>query len=406
MPTNGMRVLYLTYNGLTEPLGRRQVLPYILGLARRGWHFTVVSFEKSDTADDEARRQVRAALEESDVEWIPKRYHKRPPLPATAFDVASGIATAVRQGGGGVELIHARSTVPALMAALAARLLRVPWIFDVRGLVAEEYADGGHWGRDGFLFRLTRDRENRLLRSARGLVFLTERIREEFARQGAWPEKPTVVIPCAVDTGAFAAPSGARARVRAALGLGEGPVLVYSGSLGSWYRLREMLDFYDVAARGIEGLSFLIVSPDEQKARALVADHARAAHIRVVRARPEQMPEYLSAADAGLCFLGDHHSKAASSPTKYGEYLAAGLAVITNPWTGDAARLAGDPAWILVGAFSPEAYSAAARDLRRKLEDPGPLRDAARSLAQRSFSMQEALDRYEGLYRRVLEAAP
>jgi hypothetical protein len=53
------------------------------------------------------------------------------------------------------------------------------------------------------------------------------------------------------------------------------------------------------------------------------------------------MPEYLSAADAGMCFLGDHHSKAASSPTKYGEYLASGLAVVTNPWTGDAARLAG-----------------------------------------------------------------
>jgi glycosyltransferase involved in cell wall biosynthesis len=167
-----------------------------------------------------------------------------------------------------------------------------------------------------------------------------------------------------------------------------------------------MLDFYDVAAREIEGLSFLIVSPDEQKARGLVADHPRAAHIRVVRARPEQMPEYLGAADAGLCFLGDHHSKAASSPTKYGEYLAAGLAVITNPWTGDAARLAGDPAWILVDAFSPEAYSAAATELRRRLEQPDRLRQAARALAQRCFSMEDALARYEALYRRVLEAGP
>ena len=401
-----MRVLYLTYNGLTEPLGRRQVLPYVVGLARRGWRFTVISFEKRETADADARRQVAADLERVRAHWVSKRYHKRPTLPATAFDVASGITTALRSARGGVDLIHARSTVPALMAAGAARVLRVPWIFDVRGLVAEEYADGGHWKRDGVLFRLTRDREMSLLRSARGLVFLTERIREEFTRQAAWPEKPTAVIPCAVDTIAFAAPTGARARMREALGLGAGPVLVYSGSLGSWYRLREMLDFYDVAAREIEGLSLLIVSPDEQKARALAAEHPRAGRIRVVRARPEEMPDYLSAADAGLCFLGDHHSKAASSPTKYGEYLAAGLAVITNPWTGDAGRLAGDPAWILVDAFSAEAYTAAARHLRRMLEDPGRLRQAALALARRCFSMEEALDRYEGLYRRVLEAAP
>jgi glycosyltransferase involved in cell wall biosynthesis len=397
-----LRVLYLTYNGLTEPLGRRQVLPYIVGLARRGWRFTIVSFEKSETADEEARRQVRDELEHAEVAWVPKRYHKWPTLPATIFDVASGIATSVRRGRGGVDLIHARSTVPAMMAAIAGRILRVPWIFDVRGLVAEEYADGGHWSRDGLLFRLTSGCEKRLLRSARGLVFLTERIRDEFARQSAWPDKPTAVIPCAVDTAAFVAPSDARTRVRSALGLGDRPVLVYSGSLGSWYRLREMLDFYDVAAREIEGLSFLIVSPDEQKARALLAGHPRAATIRALRARPEQMPEYLSAADAGLCFLGDHHSKAASSPTKYGEYLAAGLAVVTNPWTGDAARLAGDPAWILVDGFSSAAYAKAARELRGQLAQPERLRAAARALAQRCFSMNDALDRYEGLYRRVL----
>jgi glycosyltransferase involved in cell wall biosynthesis len=193
--------------------------------------------------------------------------------------------------------------------------------------------------------------------------------------------------------------------VRAALGLDAAPVLIYSGSLGSWYRLREMLDFHEVAARQIEGLSLLIVSPDEEKARALIAGNPRAARIRTARARPEQMPEYLGAADAGLCFLGDHHSKAASSPTKYGEYLAAGLAVVTNPWTGDAARLAGDPAWILVDAFSPEAYAAAAGELRRRLEQPDRLRQAARAMAQRCFSMDEAIDRYDGLYRLVLEAA-
>jgi glycosyltransferase involved in cell wall biosynthesis len=398
-----VRVLYLTYNGLTEPLGRRQVLPYITGLAARGWAFRVLSFEKDDTADAEARAQVSAQLQAAGVEWRPKRYHKRPTLPATAFDVAAGIAACLGRNGAGIDLIHARSTVPAAMASAAARALRRPWIFDVRGLLAEEYADGGHWSRDGLLFRLTSAAESRLLGGASGLVFLTQRIHDEFAQRGAWPEKPTAVIPCAVELATFAASEESRTRVRESLRLGPGPVLLYSGSLGSWYRLREMLDFYEVAAKRIPALSLLIVSPDEAKARALGAGHPRAAQIRIARARPEEMPAYLSAADAGLCFLGDHHSKAASSPTKYGEYLAAGLAVVTNPWTGDAALLAGDPAWILVGAFTPEAYAAAAAELQGRLERPDELRPAARALARRCFSMEDALDRYEGLYRRVLE---
>ena len=395
-----MRVLYLTYNGLTEPLGRRQVLPYVVGLARRGWNFTVVSFEKPETADEAARGQVRAELDGAGVKWVPRRYHKRPSLGATAFDVAMGIETSLRQHGD-VGLIHARSTVPALMADTASRVLGVPWIFDVRGLVAEEYADGGHWPRGGFLFRLTRSVEGGLLRRASGLVFLTERIRDEFAGRGDWPDKPTAVIPCAVELGAFARKEEGARRVRAALDLGDRPLLTYSGSLGSWYRLREMLDFYEVAAGHIEGLSLLIVTPSDAEARAAIASHPLQARIRVVRARPEEVPEYLGAADAGLCFLGDHHSKAASSPTKYGEYLAAGLAVVTNPWTGDAARLAGEEAWILVDAFSAESYRTAALELRGKLEQPQRLREAAFGLAQRSFSMEEALDRYDGLYRRL-----
>ncbi|HUG54126.1 MAG TPA: glycosyltransferase [Vicinamibacteria bacterium] len=400
---SGARVLYLTYNGLTEPLGRRQVLPYVVGLSRRGWRFRVISFEKPQTADDEARRQVEAELAEVGATWAPRRYHKRPTLPATAFDVAAGTAAALR--GGQVDLIHARSTVPALMASAAARAMGVPWIFDVRGLVAEEYADGGHWPRGGALFRLTSGVEGRLLRGASGLVFLTERIRDELETSGAWPEKPVEVIPCAVDLPAFRAPAEARARVRAALGLGPGPVLVYSGSLGSWYRMREMLDFFARAHARIPGLSFLILTPDEGRAREMVEGHPLAPHIHARRVRPEQVPEYLSAADAGLCFLGDHHSKAASSPTKYGEYLAAGLAVVTNPWTGDAARLEGEPAWILVNEFSPEAYAAAAEQLERTLAEPDRLRQAARSLAERQFSLDDALDRYDRLYRRVRERA-
>jgi hypothetical protein len=94
-----LRVLYLTYNGLTEPLGRRQVLPYVLGLAARGWRFTVVSFEKTETADDPAREQVARLLEEAHAEWIPRRYHKRPTMAATSFDAAHGIATALRYRG-------------------------------------------------------------------------------------------------------------------------------------------------------------------------------------------------------------------------------------------------------------------------------------------------------------------
>ena len=69
-----------------------------------------------------ARRQVEAELANAQATWIARRYHRRPTLAATAFDILAGIADGLRQGGE-VGLVHARSTVPAAMAAVTARLL-------------------------------------------------------------------------------------------------------------------------------------------------------------------------------------------------------------------------------------------------------------------------------------------
>ena len=40
------RVLYISYDGLLDPLGQSQVVPYVRELARRGVALTVISFEK------------------------------------------------------------------------------------------------------------------------------------------------------------------------------------------------------------------------------------------------------------------------------------------------------------------------------------------------------------------------
>ena len=42
------KVLYITYDGLTDPLGQSQILPYLKGLAKHGYQFTILSFEKKD----------------------------------------------------------------------------------------------------------------------------------------------------------------------------------------------------------------------------------------------------------------------------------------------------------------------------------------------------------------------
>jgi glycosyltransferase involved in cell wall biosynthesis len=393
-------VLYITHNGLTEPLGRRQVLPYLIGLSARGWRITVVSFEKDRTATPEAVATVKALTHAWRIAWKPLRYHNRPPVLATAYDLLRGYMRAgvmARHA----SLIHARSTVPALMASLVSRLSGVPWVFDVRGLLAEEYVDAGHWMRGGLRHRITAAVEVSLLRSANGLVALTRRTVGRLS-DGAEADRPTTVIPCCVDLRVFQPSEQWRYEVRHDLGWGDEPVLVYSGSLGSWYRAGEMFDFFETAQKTLPGLRFLVLTPhssvaeQELRARQLVG-------LVVSRSvSPDAVPRLLAAADVGVCFLGRHASKEASSPTKFGEYLAAGLPVVTNNWIGDAHDLAAEPAWLLIDTFGSEAYHATASRLARLLREPTATRLAARSLARREFALETAVDRYHDLYLKVL----
>lgn len=43
---NKKQVLYISYDGMTDPLGQSQVLPYLVGLSKEGFQFTLVSCEK------------------------------------------------------------------------------------------------------------------------------------------------------------------------------------------------------------------------------------------------------------------------------------------------------------------------------------------------------------------------
>ena len=386
-------MLFVTHNGLTEPLGRRQVLPYLVGLSKRGWQFQVLSFEKPATASASAVEAVQDITTRASILWQPLRYHQRPAVVSTAWDMVAG-AVQVRRLAGRVSLVHARSTVPAAMVRAGAR--RAPWVFDVRGLLGDEYADAQHWRRGGVRQRTTSAVERALIAHADGLVMLTRRVAASF------PDREPTVIPCCVDLDAFRPDRAWRAEARRSLGWTDEPLLVYAGSLGSWYRLDHMLAFVRVARAFIRDLRFLLLTPTPEAAGRPIADSGLQPVVQCRAASPDEVPRYLAAADAGICFLGEHASKRASSPTKFGEYLASGLPVVTNPWVGDAADLAGNPAWLIVDAFGEESFADAARALAALLGEREAAAAAARGLAQREFSLDTALDRYDALYRSVL----
>ena len=406
--SGGARVLYLSYDGMCDPLGGSQVLPYLIGLAGLGHRIDLISFEKPERSRSE-RETINRSCAAAGIRWHPLRYHRRPRLVSSVYDLLQMRRTASRlHAREGFDLVHCRSDLPALVGLRMKRRFGVPFIFDMRGLWADERLDGGMWKLSNPLIRIVYEyfkrREADFLAEAAHVISLSmdgERIVLSW-RPNPAIGPPITIIPCCADFDAFPPVKAAdRAAARQLLAIkSDARVAVYLGSFGGWNLVHEMMDFFRVQLERDPGAIFLIVSrepADEILAIARAHDVPRD-RVVVRAASRAEVPKLVAAADYGLFFIKPAFSKRASSPTKMGEFLALELPVVANGGVGDVERIIHESgAGVLVDTFDDQSYRAALDELDRLKPDM----DRWRAAARRWFDLDQGVERYDRIYRDI-----
>lgn len=392
-------VLYISYDGMLEPLGQSQVITYLERLSQ-DHRVHVLSFEKpEDRARADKVAAVEARMESAGISWHPLTYHKRPTVPATLFDVTQGLFASLwlvlrhRLG-----LIHARSYVSALIAWLAKLLTGTPYIFDMRGFWPDERADGGIWPREGRIYRAVKKIERVLLRGADHIVTLTHASKgviEGFPfLQGGKPVRVTVIPTCA-DLARFS-PGERRA---------DNPyVLGYLGSIGTWYLFDEVIACFAALRRRLPDARLLVVNRNEQDlVRRLVAEAGLPeSAVEITAADHAEVPAQVRRMSAGAAIIKPVYSKLASAPTKLAEYLGCGVPCLGNVDVGDMEMmLEGEGGGVALRAFTDAEREAAVDRLLALHADPEtPAR--CRAAAERHFSVEQGAEDYRAIYRSLL----
>jgi len=358
----------------------------------------LLTFDRRAAPDASARWRERLAADE--IGWTSLRYHKTPRLLATAVDIFSG-AIAIwrlnrRQP---VDVLHARSHVAAAMALLARRLLRARFIFDIRGLMAEEYMDAGIWQSESLPFRAVKRVERAAIRKADQIVVLTDRMREWLFDSGLAQRDRVEVIPCCVDLARFTSQGSAVPEPEE-----HRPEVVYAGSTAGLY-LFEAVGRLFLHLRALRPGAFLRVLPTtapEEATRILLGVGLVRNDFAVSPTSPEGVPAFLRRASLGISLRKPAFSQIAASPTKIPEYLAAGLPVICNVGIGDMDRiLSSHRVGILVRDFTSDEYQRAAAEAWALASEPSTV-ERCRSLARTAFDLETVgAARYLGVYRRL-----
>ena len=385
--------LFISYNGLDDPLTHSQVVAYLRELAARGIAIHLLTFEVNLT--NEQRQKFKEEFAQASITWYSLRYHKRPSFLATLYDIAQGTWKAWRIcRKHKIQLIHARNHVPAAMALLLQKIGGYRWLFDLRGLMAEEYVDGGNWREGNYKFHLVKKMERAFFRHADEIVMLTERIKSELLKTEpalAHRADDITVIPCCVDTSRFNISEEQRNAYRAERGWQDKRVIAYVGKIGMWYLHEEMAHFFSVAWRRDARFFLQILTQSDpaplQQAMNRYGVPVEAYDIRF--ASPEQLPLVLSACDAGLSFIRACYSKLASSPTKNGEYWAAGLPVIINAGIGDSEwQTETNKLGVVLQEFSDTEFKRVVEELDQLLIAQD-LKQRCRQFAEEKFSLEK-----------------
>jgi glycosyltransferase involved in cell wall biosynthesis len=404
-------ILYISYDGMTDQLGQSQVLPYLVGLSKLGYQFHLISCEKPDKFQNQ-RQIVEDICQQNQIVWHPLPYTKSPPVLSTLKDVRHIIKKAVELHRlHKFEMLHCRGYISSLAGLKLKQQFGTHFLFDMRGLWADEKVDAGSWNQKNPVFKLVykyfKKKEKQFLEQADYTISLTQAAKKEIYSWKHISNNPVrmEVIPCCTDINLFD-PARVNQVVRDGimkeLGISAGdPVLTYLGSIGSWYMLDEMLDFFVCYLQKYPGSKFLFITGDQHqqirdkaKLRGIPADS-----ILIRPALRNEVPASISIGRHSVFFIRPTYSKISSSPTKQAELMAMGVPVISNSGVGDTHEIIENfNSGVVVEEFAKNNYEKSLELLALTRFDSSEIRRGA----EQFFSLTDGVGKYHSVYKSIL----
>ena len=396
---------------MTDPLGQSQVIPYLQKLSTKGYNITILSTEKRENFDLN-HLYISELLKKTNIQWEYIWYTKKPPIISTIKDIQKLKAKAKTLNAiNNYKLTHCRSYISAFVGLYLKKKDSVKFLFDMRGFYADERVDGGIWNLKNpafyLVYKFFKKKELDFLSESSAVVSLTATGKTEIKQ---WEKlknnKQNIsVIPCCADFNHFSKTNiniSLKNKYIEDLNIQKDDFIIsYLGSIGTWYLLDEMLDFFKELLLKKPKAKFLFITKDDKD---FIENKALAKNIELNKiiiqpANRNEVPTLLSLSNISLFFIKPVFSKKASSPTKLAEILGMGIPIIANNNVGDLNLIfSQNNVGELVTAFNTKEYNKVINNIDDILKlNPDDLANISSNL----FSLEMGAESYHSIYKRL-----
>ncbi len=403
------KILYISYDGLTDPLGQSQILPYITGVCKKNeeFYFHIISFEKKERFTQN-QRLIQNNISNYNISWHPLPYTKSPPVLSTLKDLlALKIHAKKLHKKEKFAIVHCRSYIPALIGLFLKKKYGVQFIFDMRGFWADERVDGELWNLKNplykFIYTFFKQKEKEYLQHADMVISLTHNAKKEML---TWDipnlhEKKINVIPCAVDFNLFNPDNFSiedKIRLKQELNIPKDTIiLTYLGSIGTWYLLDDMLIFFRMFKAKYPNSIFLFLTNENKERILKKAKHfsIEENNLIIKYVNRNNVPHFLSVSNLGVFFIKPCFSKKASFPVKLGEFLAMKIPIVTNNIGDNMHILQNFKEKYIINNFNEMEFKNKIDDIKFNL--PLTLSDELKNY----LSLESGIEKYYSIYQSI-----
>lgn len=403
------KILFIADGSLDRPILHSQGIPLLKQLSALGHRCYILSFEEDLTV---VNSSLGHDLHQSEVNWHPVLLRSNASFTERIKMITTGIFHAwklcIKEK---IEIIHARSYRPAVIASLLKILLDTGFMFDMRGFLIDEQIMLGRWKPAGVKYHFARLLERWCLLNADTIISNTSRFTQQilkFPYFTKYGDKDKIVcIPNCVNTERFKNDIVSRDLIRQQMAWENRFVLTFLGEARQWERFSDILAFFKICKQ-LEPSAFLafFVYGQVDSVKQLIKQYGLSSNDYCIKTlKPEDVAAYLTASDVGFLIREDNlYIKEIPSPLKFGEYLASGLPVVVNQNVGDTGDIIRrHNVGVVIDPFNPENMLAAARKVLCLVQNDPDIRQRCHQVAEEELSLQFALKKYLHAYEIVSE---
>lgn len=392
-----MNLLFVSWDGPQVTYVQGLFLPIFQRLREHGVNTRLMQFTWASAERVEHARKVYETAGFACESIRVCRFPKAPGAVLTALYGSYRIRQAVRKHA--IDVIMPRSIMPGLATLLARGIRDVAVIFDADGLPIDERVEFLGESPRSIRQQLMYEVEAQTIRRAQVVLVRTAwaaDILRNRSRVGADAVK-FQIMPNGRDARQFHPfDSASRAHVRAQLGIPQNaPLLVYAGSIGPQYCLREMLLLFIKVHRRRPDAKLLMLSNSPELISATSRELSVPSEAMVQTwVSPEKVPEYLACGDLGMGLRQSSFSMRAVAPIKVGEYLLCGVPVLASTVVDSSRGISAGTGFVMDDINQSTLETAAEWFVNTVIPNREGFRERCRQMGVSSFSLEASEDAY------------